>query len=157
MAFIPKDLNFEQRGRETFGKQGAMRSFGVELISLEAGRIVFEMPFHPDFSQQHGFIHGGVISAVMDSSCGFAAMSLLPDGWEILTVEFKINFLSPAKGERFRFIGEVLKPGRTLTVSEAKAYAIDQGQEKLIASMNATMMGVHNRNDVTQTSTNSAT
>ena len=130
------------RMRADFDRQGAMASMGIAVSDVAPGRVVLEMPFNADFSQHHGFIHAGVITSGMDSACGFAAFTLMEAESEVLTVEFKCNFLAPAAGERFRMIGEVVKSGRTLTFTEGKALAISGSEEKLIATMNATMMAV---------------
>ncbi len=98
------------------------------------------MPYDMRFSQQNGFLHGGIVSAGLDTACGLASYTLMPATADILTVEFKINLLAPARGQTFRFVGKVVKPGRTLVVSEGHAYASDDEREKLIATMSATMM-----------------
>ena len=144
-GFKPKDVNFEQRVRASFARQKAMATLGVELAAVAPGIVELAMPYHADFTQQHGFLHAGVVSTGLDSACGYAAFTLMPEEAAILTVEFKINLLAPAKGERFLFRGEVVKPGRTLTLSEGRAYAIDGGSEKLIATMSGTMMALVDR------------
>jgi uncharacterized protein (TIGR00369 family) len=103
------------------------------------------MAYSPELTQQNGFVHAGVITAALDSACGIAAFTLMPAGTDILTVEFKTNLLAPAKGERFAFRAAVVKPGRTLTICEARAYAVDDGVETLIATMSATMMALPRR------------
>ena len=103
------------------------------------------MPYDAKLSQQNGFLHGGVVSAALDTACGLASYTLMPAQADILTVEFKINLLAPAKGQTFRFVGNVVKPGRTLVVSEGHAYASDDGREKLIATMSATMITMVSR------------
>ena len=102
------------------------------------------MDYSPDFTQQHGFVHAGIITAGLDNACGIAAFTLMPPDTGILTVEFKTNLLSPAQGERFAFRATVVKPGRTLTVCEAKAYAEHNGVETLIAIMTGTLMALPN-------------
>jgi uncharacterized protein (TIGR00369 family) len=110
------------------------------LAKIEPGALELQMPYDAKFSQQNGFLHGGVVSAGLDTACGLASYTLMPAHADILTVEFKINLLAPAKRQTFRFVGNVVKPGRTLVVSEGHAYAIDDSREKLIATMSATMM-----------------
>jgi uncharacterized protein (TIGR00369 family) len=100
------------------------------------------MPYDAKFSQQNSFLHGGVVSAGLDTACGLASYTLMPAAADILTVEFKINLLAPAKGQTFRFVGRVVKPGRTLVIAEGHAFAIDGDREKLIATMSATMMTI---------------
>ena len=107
------------------------------------------LPWAQGLTQQHGFLHAGMVAAALDSACGYAASTLMPHEAGVLTIEFKVNLLAPAQGERFRMVGEVVKPGRTITVSEAKAYALDgQGREKLVATMGATMMVIHGRDGI---------
>lgn len=107
------------------------------------------MPFDPKLTQQHGFLHAGIVSTVMDSACGYSALSLMPEDAGVLSIEFKVNLLAPAKGREFRFIGQVLKHGRTLSVSEGKAYAIEGDSERLVATMTCTLMAVQGRSQIT--------
>jgi uncharacterized protein (TIGR00369 family) len=130
------------RMRADFDRQGAMASMGISVGEVAPGRVVLEMPFNADFSQHHGFMHAGVITAGMDSACGFAAFTLMDADAEVLTVEFKCNFMAPARGERFRFEGEVVKSGRTLTFTQGRAVALDGKTETVVATITATMMAV---------------
>jgi len=116
-----------------------------KLARLEPGEVDLSMAYSPDFAQQDGFVHAGVITAGLDSACGIAAFTLMPAGSDILTVEFKTNLLAPAKGERFEFRGVVVKPGRTLTFCEGKAYAVTDGVENLVATMTGTLMALPRR------------
>jgi uncharacterized protein (TIGR00369 family) len=109
------------------------------------------MGYAPEFTQQNGFVHAGIITAGLDNACGIAAFTLMPDGSDILTVEFKTNLLAPARGERFAFRATVVKPGRTLTVCEGRAYAIHDGAETLIATMTGTLMALPRREAVPAT------
>jgi uncharacterized protein (TIGR00369 family) len=148
-AFQALDPQFEQRVRESFARQAAMATIGASLHTVAPGRVVIELPFAPHITQQHGFIHGGIMSAALDSACGYAASSLMPADAGVLTIEFKVNLIAPAQGRLFRMVGEVLKPGRTITVTEARAWAVgEDGREKLVASMNATMMVVTGREGI---------
>ena len=148
--FKPKDPNYQVKVRNSFARQATMQSLQVELQTVEPGIVQLSMPYQQTFTQQHGFIHAGIISTALDSACGYAAFSLMPAEAAVLSVEFKVNLLAPAQGERFIFIAEVLKPGRTISVVEGKAYA-EQGQKsKLIASMNGTMMSIIDRPGVHQ-------
>ncbi len=139
-TFQIQDPDYETRVRKTFAGQAALATLGIMLARIEPGTLELQMPYDAKFSQQNGFLHGGVVSAGLDTACGLASYTLMPAHADILTVEFKINLLAPAKGQTFRFVGNVVKPGRTLVVSEGRAYAIDDGREKLIATMSATMM-----------------
>lgn len=127
-----------------------MQSMQIALARVEPGLVELTMPYQTAFTQQHGFVHAGVISTALDSACGYAAFSLMPAEAAVLSVEFKVNLLAPAKGDSFRFLAQVLKPGRTITVVEAKAYAISDEQEKLVASMNGTMMSLIDRAGIQQ-------
>jgi uncharacterized protein (TIGR00369 family) len=146
--FEPSDPGFETRVRESFGRQAMMREMGVVAARVAPGEVVLEMPFDRRFTQQHGFLHGGAIAACLDTACGFAALSLMPEEAGVLTAEFKTSLLAPGRGSRFRFTGRVLKPGRTLVFCEAQARAADGGAERPIAFMTATMMRVQGRDDV---------
>ncbi|MCK0095459.1 PaaI family thioesterase [Yoonia sp. F2084L] len=130
------------RMRADFDRQGAMQTMGITVADVAPGRVVLEMPFNPDFTQHHGFIHAAAITAGMDSACGFAALTLMDAESEVLTVEFKCSFMAPARGQSFRFEGDVLKSGRTLTFTEGRAIAIDGTQETTVATITATMMAV---------------
>lgn len=147
-SFQPKDPDFEARVRASFARQRAMATFAIEIARIAPGEVVLAMPFSEALTQQHGFVHGGVVTTALDTACGYAAFSLMPAEAAVLTVEFKVNLLAPAKGERFVFVGRVIKPGRTINVCEAEAFAIDGGKEKLIATMSATIMTVMGRADV---------
>ena len=147
-TFQPADEGFAERVRASFARQSAMDTIGAELAQVEAGRVVIELGYSPRLTQQHGFLHAGMVATALDSACGYAGSTLIPAEAGVLTIEFKINLLAPAKGERFRMEGVVLKPGRTITVAEGRAFAIDGGKEKLIATMNATLMTIVGRDDV---------
>ncbi len=145
-AKIIPEVDFEDRVRASFARQNAMSTVGAELTRVAPGMIEIEMPHSDAFTQQHGFLHAGVISMVLDSACGYAAYSLMPKDAAVLTIEFKVNLLAPGKGERFLFRGSVTKPGRTIIVADGQAYAFDEaGEAKLIATMTGTMMTVLGR------------
>ncbi|MDP1827563.1 MAG: PaaI family thioesterase [Polaromonas sp.] len=146
--FKPKDEGYAARVRDSFALQGAMATIGAQLAQVEPGRVVIELAWAAGLSQQHGFLHAGMVATALDSACGYAGFSLMPADAGVLTIEFKINLLAPAKGQRFRMVGQVIKPGRTVTVTEGRAYAVDDGREKLIATMGATLMTITGRDDV---------
>ena len=146
--FIPKDENFESRVQASFARQTAMATLGIEVARQAAGEVELKMPYNTAFTQQHGFIHAGIITTALDTACGYAAFSLMPDNAAVLTVEFKTNFLAPARGEHFLFRAHVLKPGRTITVCDGQAFAVDQGEEKLIATMSCTLMALFDREGI---------
>lgn len=143
--FEPKDPLYAQRVRNSFAQQGVMQTLAARLGHLAPGAVDIEIDWAQGLTQQHGFLHAGVVATALDSACGYAAFSLMATDAEVLTIEFKINLLAPARGENFRMEGRVLKPGRTITVCEGRAYAISNGQEKLIASMSCTLMAVTGR------------
>ncbi|MBI3513586.1 MAG: PaaI family thioesterase [Proteobacteria bacterium] len=128
-----------------------MQTLAISMTRLEPGEIELAMPYDAAYTQQHGFMHAGVITTALDSACGYAAFSLMPADAAVLTVEFKTNLLAPAEGQRFVFRGRVVKPGRTLTVCEAQAFALNVGSaERLIATMTGTLMALFERQGITQ-------
>jgi uncharacterized protein (TIGR00369 family) len=146
--FEPQDPDFAARVRASFGKQGAMRTIGAVLAQVAPGHVVIELPWREDLTQQHGFLHAGMVATALDSACGYAASTLMAADAGVLTIEYKINLLAPAQGERFRLEGLVVKPGRTISVTEGRAYALDAGREKLIATMGATLMTITGRDAI---------
>ena len=140
MPLTSETPDFEVRVRESFARQHVMQTIGANLQAIGPGRVVIELPFRTDLAQQHGFIHAGVISTIADSACGYAALTLMPPGAAVLTVEFKINLLAPAKGERFIAGARVVRQGRTLSTCAADVIAVDHGDERVVATMLATVM-----------------
>jgi uncharacterized protein (TIGR00369 family) len=143
------DPGTEQRIRDSIGRQTLLSTLGVTVAEVAVGRVVLDLPYRPDLCQQNGYVHAGAITALADSACGYAALSLMPEDRDVLTVEFKVNLLSPARGDRFRATGEVVRAGRTLTVCSAEVAAwADDGagvpSDSLVrvALMQATMMAV---------------
>lgn len=122
---------------------------GVSLTLVEPGAVEMELPFRADLTQQHGFIHAGVVASVLDSACGYAAFSLMPADAAVLSIEFKVNLLAPAMGELIRVRAEVKRAGQNITVCTADAWAITAGRSKVVATMLATMMCLRGRNDFT--------
>jgi len=140
--FAPSDTDFEARVRASFARQRVMRTIGARLTRVAPGEVDIELPFREDLTQQHGYLHAGIVTTVVDSACGYAAMSLTPPGGEVLSVEFKINLLSPATGESLVARASVKRAGRNITVCVGDAFAVNDGREKLVATMLATMMTV---------------
>jgi uncharacterized protein (TIGR00369 family) len=140
--------DFEKRVRASFALQALMQTIGARITKVSPGEVVVELAFREDLTQQHGFVHAGVITAIVDSACGYAALSLMPPESGVLTVEYKANFVSPAKGARFIATGRVIKPGRTLTVCSGDVLAVDEGTEKIVATMLATMMRLEEKEDL---------
>jgi uncharacterized protein (TIGR00369 family) len=141
-AFEPGDLDYEQRVRETFARQGLMGTYAAELRSIKPGVVEIEVPFSPELSQQDDFFHAGVGIAILDSACGCAAFTLMAPGTRVLTVELKVNLLAPAVGDFLRARGEVVRPGRNLTVRGGDAYAVAGGDSKHVATVLATMTAI---------------
>ena len=140
--YQPSDPNYESRIRSSFDKQEVMKTIGADLVMVLPGEVHIEFSFMESLTQQHGYIHAGIITSVVDSACGYAAYTLMAADSEVLTIEYKVNFMSPAKGDKFKGIGRVLKPGRNITVCSGDVIAIDNGKEKIIATMLATMISV---------------
>lgn len=139
-AHPPLDSRIEQRVRESFARQRLFNTLNGQITHISPGELHLEAPFDERFTQQDGFLHAGIVTTLMDSACGFAAYTLMPADSRVLSVEFKVNFLNPAQGERFRAEGHVIKPGKTLTVCEGKLFALSEAGEKLLAIMQATMI-----------------
>jgi uncharacterized protein (TIGR00369 family) len=146
--FKPKDANYAARVRTSFARQTAMATLNIEIVDLDAGEVQLKMPYSAAYAQQHGFIHAGIITTALDTACGYAAFSLMPEDAAVLTIEFKTNLIAPARGDYFQFRARVLKPGRTITVCEAQAFAAEEGKEKLVATMTGTLMALFGREGV---------
>ena len=145
---MPRASNpaFADEVRQSFAKQAIMGLIGGELTRVEPGVIEITLPYRPDLTQQDGYVHAGIVTTIADSACGYAAYTLMPPESEVLAVEFKVNLLRPAKGEKFLARAEVIKPGRTLTVVRADVFATGSGEEpQLVATMLGTMMRLSRR------------
>ena len=141
--FVARDTNFEARVRESFARQRVMETIGARLARVAPGEVEIELPFREDLTQQHGYLHAGIVAAVVDSACGYAAMSLAPAGAEVLSIEFKLNLMSPARGRIFVARARVKRAGRNVTVCTGDLYAVEGASEKAVATMLATMMTVN--------------
>jgi uncharacterized protein (TIGR00369 family) len=144
-TFTPQDAAFEERVRASFGRQRAMSTIGADLVRVGPGEVEIRLAHREELTQQHGFLHAGIVTAAVDSACGYAALSLMPPEVGVLSVEYKVNFLAPARGEWYRVRGQVIKPGRTLTVCLGEVHAHTGDQETLVATMMATIMAVRGR------------
>ena len=133
---------FEKKVRDSFGRQPFMSLLEAEMVSVGHGQVEIRFPFHSKLTQQHGFVHAGAITSIMDSACGYAALSVAHQEADVLSVEFKVNLLAPAVGESFVARALVKRAGRTLAVCAADAFALAAGREKLIATMLATIMNL---------------
>jgi len=134
--------DLQQRIGNSFNAQGLMATLGAQLASVAAGEVQIALPFSTRLSQQHGYLHAGATTSILDSACGYAALTKAPAGREVVSVEFKINLLRPAIGEHFLAIGRVQNAGRTLIICNGEVVAINAGQRKVVALMQATMMVV---------------
>ena len=143
------DPQFADRVRASFALQHAMSLIRATLPLVEAGRTEIHVPHWEGIEQQHGFVHGGVVGALADSACGFAALTIAAPDSGVLTTEFKCNFLAPSVGEKLIARGSIIKAGRTLTLTEARIYGVAEGKERLCAHMTATIMTVQGRAGIT--------
>ena len=150
MSFHPRDPDFERRVRASYARQAAMRTIGASLARVAPGEVELHLPFRDDLTQQHGYLHAGIVTAVMDSACGYAALSLMEPGAAVLSVEFKVNLLAPARGTMFRALGRVIRAGRHLTVvsGELRSHAGTDGEHTMTAMLVGTMMAVRDRPDL---------
>jgi uncharacterized protein (TIGR00369 family) len=142
-VFTALNPDFESRVRDSFARQAAMRLIGARLTTVEPGLCVIELPVRDDLTQQHGFVHGGVVGMIADSAGGYAGFTLMPADASVLTVEYKINMLAPAAGEMLVATGEILKPGRTLAIVRADVMAIRGDRKTRVATMQQTLMVMH--------------
>ena len=148
MAEKPRDPEFDSRVRASFGRQAAMTMMGATLARVDPGEVAIDLAFRPDLTQQHGFLHAGITTSVMDTACGYAALSLMDPGTAVLSIEFKVNLLAPARGDRFQATGRVIRSGRTVTIVAGEFHVVDSGEKTLVAVMTATMMTVRDRADL---------
>ena len=137
---IPPDPGYAARVRASFDRQGAMRLIGARLTTIAPGHCAIELPYRDDLTQQHGYIHAGIVSAIADSAGGYAGFTLFPADASVLTVEYKLNLVAPAAGERFVAEAQVVKPGRTLVITRGEVYAERGGSRMLCAIMQQTLM-----------------
>ena len=135
------------RIRDSFAKQSAMELIHAEIPVIEEGRAEIEIPHWDGVLQQHGFVHGGVVGMIADSAAGYAAMTVVPEGTSVLTVEYKINMVAPANGDKIVAKGSVLRAGRTLILTKADVYAVKDGTETLCAVMQQTIMAMHGKGE----------
>ena len=135
----------EERVRASLARQGLLATLGAQVARVASCEVDVELAFDERLTQQHGYLHAGALTAALDSACGYAALTLMPEEAAVLTVEFKVNLLAPAAGERFLARGRVVRAGRTLTVCRGEAAAFAGGEERHVATMIATMMAVGSR------------
>ena len=138
--FEPKDNRFVEKVRESFAAQTLMQFIGATITRVEAGEVEIELPYRTNLTQQNGYLHAGIVTTIADSACGYAAFSLMPEKADVLTVEYKVNLLSPAIGDLFVATARVLRAGRTLSVVQSDVLAISENNHKQVATMLATVM-----------------
>ena len=146
-AFPPADPDYAARVRASFARQGAMKTLGAELVAVEPGHCAIALIPRPEVAQQHGYVHAGVVGAIVDSAGGYAGFTLFPVDASVLTVEFKLNLLAPAAGERLVAEGFVVKPGRSLVITRGEVHAEREGRRTLVAIMQQTLMVMHGRKE----------
>jgi uncharacterized protein (TIGR00369 family) len=146
----PVDDDYERRTRASFARQPAMATIGIAIEEVAPGQVVLSMPYRAELTQQHGFQHAGIVATGLDTACGYAAFTLMPADAGVLTIEFKVNLLAPARGPLLTFEGTVTKPGRTISVVDGRAWesAAEGAERKLVATMTATLMTITGRADV---------
>lgn len=147
MSFTALDPNFKQKISDSFTRQPFMRFIGAHLVAVEPGYCEIHLPYHQNLAQQHAYFHGGMIGTIADNSAGYAAYSLMPFDSSILTVEYKLNLVAPGDGDLLIGRGQVIKPGRTLTVSKADIFVVKAGVEKLCATSLVTLMAMVGKAD----------
>ena len=149
-TFAPADPGFEDRVRDSFARLTLMRTIGARLVKVKPGEVDIDMAVRDDLAQQHGYVAAAIVTAIVDTACGYAAMSLMPAGTNVLTVEYKVNFMAPARGERLLAHGRVVKPGRALTVCAGEVYAVGGAAPKAVAAMLGTMVTVPDAAEVSE-------
>jgi uncharacterized protein (TIGR00369 family) len=142
LSFAAQDPDFDARVRRSFAAQRVMETIGARLARVAPGEVDIELPFRDDLTQQTGFLHAGIVSTILDSACGYAAFTLMPGDAQVLSIEFKVNLLAPAVGERVIARGRVVRAGRTISVCTADAFAVRDGAERHVSTMTATIMTV---------------
>ncbi len=144
-APVVRDPDYEARVRASFAKQLFMATLGARLEHIAPGEVRIAVSHRPDLAQQHGFLHAGAVTSVIDSACGYAALTLMEPGTAVLSVEFKVNLLAPADGKVFLAIGKVVRAGRTITVVAGELVSLDDGEETVVAILQGTMMAVRDK------------
>jgi uncharacterized protein (TIGR00369 family) len=146
-VIAPPNPHFAERVRDSFARQAAMRLIGATLVEVGPGAVTIDLPVREDLTQQHRYVHGGIVGMIADSAGGYAAFTLMPAEASVLTVEYKINMLAPATGERLEARGTVVKSGRTLSIARADVFGVANGEERLVATMQQTLMVMHGMAD----------
>ena len=140
MSFTPLNPQFEARVRDSFARQAAMTLIGARLTVVAPARCEIELPVRPELAQQHGYVHGGVVGMIADSAGGYAAFTLMPADASVLTIEYKINMLAPAEGESLLAVGQVLRPGRSISVAQVEVFGVRGTERRRVAAVQQTLM-----------------
>lgn len=151
MNFKPKFTNFKKKVEDSFNRQQFMELIGAKLVDVKPGYCEIQVPYDQTLTQQHGFFHAGIISTIADNAAGYAGFSLMEESSSVLTVEFKLNLLSPGDGELLIGKSNVLKNGRTLTICRSEVYIRKNGEEKLCAASQTTLIELKDRSDKNET------
>jgi len=146
-AFTPAFAGYAERARSSFRRQGAMALIGAHIVDVRPGYCAIAITPRPEIAQQHGYVHAGIVGAIVDSAGGYAGYTLFPEDSSVLTVEFKLNLLAPAAGDRLVAEGHVVKPGRTLAITRGEVFAEADGKRTLVALMQQTLMVMHGKAD----------
>jgi uncharacterized protein (TIGR00369 family) len=146
-VFIPAFAGYEARVRESFARQGAMSLIGAGITEVAPGYCAIALTPRPELAQQHGFVHAGIVGTIVDSAGGYAGFTLFPEDASVLTVEFKLNLLAPARGDRIVAEGFVVKPGKSLAITRGEVHAEEGSKRTLVAIMQQTLMVMHGRAD----------
>jgi uncharacterized protein (TIGR00369 family) len=146
-SWVPAFAGYADRVRDSFARQGIMALIGAQLIDVGAGHCAIALTPGPGVSQQHGYVHAGVVATLVDSAGGYAGYTLFPENSSVLTVEYKLNLLAPAQGDRIVAEGFVVKPGRTLAITRGEVHAERGGERTLVAIMQQTLMVMHGKAD----------
>jgi len=146
-SYTPAFAGYAERVRASFARQGAMTLMGATLVTIEPGFCAIALVPRAEIAQQHGYVHAGIVGAIVDTAGGYAGYSLFPEDSSVLTVEFKLNLLAPAGGDRLVAEGRVIKPGRTLAITQGEVHAERGGKRTLVALMQQTLMVMHGKSD----------
>ena len=146
-TFQPPFAGYAERTRDSFARQGAMSLIGAEIVDVQPGYCAIALTPRPELAQQHGYVHAGIVGAIVDSAGGYAGYTLFPEDSSVLTVEFKLNLLAPASGDRLIAEGFVIKPGRTLAITRGEVHAEQRGKRTLVALMQQTLMVMRGKTD----------
>ncbi len=142
------DPDIKQKVVKSFDQQNVMQAINATIENINPGEVILNLPYQRKLTQQHGFLHAGIVSTILDSACGYGALTLMPKDAGVLSIEFKVNLIAPAKGKNFIAIGRIIKSGKNITFTPGELLSHSRGKEKLVATMTATMMAVYDRKNI---------